>query len=73
MIQIQGIAKSFGPQVLFDGLHWELRPGRRYGLVGPNGAGKTTLLRIIHGELQPDAGGLVRAKRLRTGISPWLL
>ncbi len=70
MTQIQGIAKSFGPQVLFDGLHWELRPGRRYGLVGPNGAGKTTLLRIIHGELQPDAGGLVRAKRLRTGYLP---
>jgi ATP-binding cassette subfamily F protein 3 len=35
-----------------------------YGVIGPNGSGKTTLLKLILGELAPDAGFVVRDKRL---------
>ncbi len=70
MISAQGIAKQFGPQVLFEGLHWQLQPRRRYGLVGPNGAGKTTLLRILSGELPPDQGSVLRPKTVRIGYLP---
>jgi ATP-binding cassette subfamily F protein 3 len=70
MIHAQGIAKQFGPQVLFEGLHWQIQPRRRYGLVGPNGAGKTTLLRILYGELQPDAGNVMRPRGVKLGYLP---
>ncbi|MSP92183.1 MAG: ABC transporter ATP-binding protein [Myxococcales bacterium] len=70
MIQAQGLAKSFGPQTLFEGLSWQLQPRRRYGLVGPNGAGKTTLLRLLIGELTPDGGAVLRPKGVRVGYLP---
>ena len=35
-----------------------------YGVIGPNGSGKTTLLKLILGELKPDAGFIIRDKRL---------
>ena len=70
MIQIQGIAKSFGRQALFENVHWHVRARRRYGLVGPNGAGKTTLLRILNGELTSDAGAVIRARHARIGYLP---
>ena len=42
-----------------------LGPGQRLGLLGPNGSGKTTLLKLLAGTLQPDAGTITRADRLR--------
>ncbi|SIR88543.1 ABC-F family ATP-binding cassette domain-containing protein [Williamsia sterculiae] len=38
-----------------------IQPGDRIGLVGRNGAGKTTTLRILAGEGEPYAGGVVRS------------
>ena len=70
MLQLQGLAKQFGPQILFENVHWQILPRRRYGLVGPNGAGKTTLLRIICGQLQADAGAVQRPKAMRIGYLP---
>ena len=67
MITLQSVAKQFGPQQLFDGLNWLIRPNNRYGLVGPNGAGKSTLLRIMSGEMQPDGGSVVVPRGIRVG------
>ena len=44
-----------------NGIDLSIRGPERIALTGPNGAGKSTLLRLISGELQPDAGTLVRA------------
>ena len=43
-------------------ISWEVKKGERVGLVGWNGAGKTTQLRLITGEMEPDAGTIIRAK-----------
>lgn len=70
MLQLQNLSKSYGPQALFEGIHWQILPRRRYGLVGPNGAGKTTLLRILNGEIQADGGAVQKPKSMRIGYLP---
>jgi len=56
VLEIQGLRKSFGENLLIDGLEVSLPPGGIVGVVGPNGAGKTTLFRMITGHEKPDAG-----------------
>ncbi|MGZ4779768.1 MAG: ABC-F family ATP-binding cassette domain-containing protein [Thermoanaerobaculia bacterium] len=59
------IAKGLAKRQLFRDLDILLTPGTRLGVLGPNGSGKTTLLRIIIGEVEPDAGTIEQADRLR--------
>jgi ATP-binding cassette subfamily F protein uup len=61
----KGLGKSFGGREIFRALDLLLTPGTRLGILGPNGSGKTTLLRTIVGELEPDAGTIQKADRLR--------
>ncbi|MSP73834.1 MAG: ABC-F family ATP-binding cassette domain-containing protein [Myxococcales bacterium] len=70
MISLQGISKGFGPQVLFEELDWDIKPGHRIGLVGPNGAGKTTLFSIVTGEILPDSGQVRIARDFTVGYLP---
>ncbi len=56
VIEAKGIKKSFGDNVLYDDLSFNLPKGGIVGIIGPNGAGKTTLFRIITGAEQPDGG-----------------
>ena len=56
MLEVTGLAKSFGTQVAVAGLTFGLGPGEVVGLVGANGAGKTTTLLMLAGALRPDAG-----------------
>jgi ATP-binding cassette ChvD family protein len=58
VVEAQGLAKSFGDNLLYDDLSFNLPRGGIVGIIGPNGAGKTTLFRIITGQEQPDAGTL---------------
>ncbi len=56
MIQVSGLSKAYGTQVIFDDIGFSVNAGERIGLVGRNGHGKTTLLRMITGEEKPDTG-----------------
>ena len=56
VLNVAGIAKRYGGQVVLDDVTWAVPDGARVGLTGPNGAGKSTLLRIIAGEAEPDRG-----------------
>jgi ATP-binding cassette subfamily F protein 3 len=56
MIQVGGLSKTYGTQVIFDNVSFSVNSGERIGLVGRNGHGKTTLLRMITGEEMPDSG-----------------
>ena len=58
VVQAEGLRKSFGDKLLFDGLSFSLPPGGIVGVIGPNGAGKTTLFRMLVGQEKPDAGSL---------------
>jgi ATP-binding cassette subfamily F protein 3 len=56
VLRLEGIAKNYGDNIVYQGLDFQLERGERVALVGPNGAGKSTLLRIAAGELAIDAG-----------------
>ena len=48
-VQLAGVAKHYGAQVVLDQVSLTIGPRARVGLVGPNGVGKSTLLRIVAG------------------------
>ena len=58
MIQVQGLAKSFGAVRAVQGVSFSARDGEITGLLGPNGAGKTTTLRMLYTLMRPDAGSI---------------
>jgi branched-chain amino acid transport system ATP-binding protein len=55
-IRAVGLRKSYGKQVVLDGIDLEVAEGTVFALLGPNGAGKTTLFNCISGALHPDEG-----------------
>jgi len=70
MLQLAGIAKRYGSQLVLDDVTWTVPDGARVGLTGPNGAGKSTILRIIAGELEPDRGTIALPRGTRVGYLP---
>ncbi|MFW1676343.1 ectoine/hydroxyectoine ABC transporter ATP-binding protein EhuA [Pontibacter sp. JAM-7] len=46
-IRFQGVQKSFGDQVLFDGFDLDIQDQEIVTLIGPSGSGKSTLLRML--------------------------
>jgi len=57
-IVVSGVRKSFGEQVVLDGVDLTVAEGTVFALLGPNGAGKTTMIRILSTLIAPDAGRL---------------
>ena len=70
LLTAHGLAMSFGPLDVFEGVDLAVAAGDRIGLVGPNGEGKTTLLRILIGDLKPVAGQVHRKRGLTIGYLP---
>jgi len=70
LISATNLAKSFGPNDIFDGISLNIPQSARIAIVGPNGVGKTTLLRILMGEDYPNAGSVQHAKGLTVGYLP---
>ncbi len=56
VLQIEGLTKSFGANVLFRDLTLTLNEGDKLGLIAKNGSGKSTLLSIIAGIEGYDSG-----------------
>ena len=58
VIEAKDVSKSFGDNLLYENLNFNLPPGGIVGIIGPNGAGKTTLFRMITGSEKPDNGSI---------------
>lgn len=65
MIQVSNLTKTYGEQLLFDGVSFSISAGERVGLIGRNGHGKTTLFRLILGEENADSGAISIPNRYR--------
>jgi ABC-2 type transport system ATP-binding protein len=46
-IAVSGLRKSFGDQVVLDGIDFDVPEGTTFALLGPNGSGKTTTVQIL--------------------------
>ncbi len=58
LLRVKNIRKSFGSNVVLQGIDMKLSTGEVLALIGGNGAGKSTLMKIIMGIYQCDAGDI---------------
>ena len=55
-IQVRGLKKSYGSNIVLGGLDLEIEKGETFALLGVNGAGKTTALECMEGLKKYDGG-----------------
>ena len=55
-IRATGLRKSYGDQVVLDGIDLDIAEGPVFALLGPNGAGKTTTVHILSTLIRADGG-----------------
>jgi polar amino acid transport system ATP-binding protein len=81
MVRLEGVRKSFGDNLVLDGIDLNVAPGEVLVVIGPSGSGKSTLLRCVNllepvqegrifleGEEITRKGANVSAIRQRIGI-----
>ncbi|NJN48530.1 MAG: ATP-binding cassette domain-containing protein [Alkalinema sp. RL_2_19] len=69
LVAFRGISKSFGNNVILDGIDLDIYPGEAVAIIGPSGTGKSTALRIIAGLTPPDAGDVYIKGKKRVGVA----
>jgi ABC-2 type transport system ATP-binding protein len=55
-ITASGLRKSYGTQLVLDGIDLHVPAGTIFALLGPNGAGKTTTVQILSTLIHADGG-----------------
>lgn len=58
MIQISELKKSFGDNVVLNGINLQVNASEVVVVIGPSGSGKSTLLRCCNGLEIPQAGSI---------------
>jgi len=70
VLELVGVAKSFGATRIISSLNLSIGRGERHAIIGPNGAGKSTLLHLVSGLLKPTAGTIRLKGAPITGRAP---
>ncbi len=65
LLNLRSVSLAFGGPLLLDHVDLQVERGERVCLLGRNGEGKSTLLRLIEGEIEPDAGEILRQQGVR--------
>ena len=69
-LQVENLTKSFGADVIVDGITFGIAEGEKIGLIAKNGTGKSTLLNILAGIDTADSGTVIYRNDLRVGYLP---
>lgn len=67
VLTVKGLKKSFGNNLLFQDLDFEIKRGEKIAIIGNNGTGKTTILKIINQIIQEDAGEIKLGAKVHIG------
>ena len=68
-LEMRGIKKSFGDQVVLRGVDLDVRRGEVLVLLGGSGGGKSVLLKHMVGLLQPDEGTVTLEGKVISDLS----
>ncbi len=66
-LSVNGLAKFYGANKLFENISFEVKTGERIGLIGQNGSGKTTIMKILMGKEEYQIGEISLRKGNRIG------
>lgn len=58
MIEMQDVAKAFGPKKVLQGIDLRIEKGKSLVIIGGSGTGKSVTLKCILGLLSPDSGSI---------------
>jgi len=67
LIELKGVSKSFGNNVILDKIDLTIYRGEALVIIGPSGTGKSTILRLIAGLLPLDEGEIYLKGQKCTG------
>ncbi len=59
LITLENVGKSYGIDIILQGINAVVNEGDRIGIIGENGRGKTTLLNMLMGILENDDGNII--------------
>lgn len=72
-MKIENLCMSFGTQVIFDNVSFQINNNDKVGIIGVNGAGKSTLFNILLGNLTPDSGNTTLDTKINLGYLPQVI
>jgi ATP-binding cassette subfamily F protein 3 len=67
LLRVNQLTKSFGADVIFKNISFDIKPKEKVALIGKNGTGKSTLFKIILKELSADEGNVFLHGQTRIG------
>ncbi len=70
LLELAGIAISFGGLKAVQDFTLRMPAESLYGLIGPNGAGKTTVFNLLTGVYRPNAGSMSLDGKPLNGLKP---
>ena len=73
LLKIENLCMSFGTQVIFDNVSFQINNNDKVGIIGVNGAGKSTLFNILLSNLTPDSGNITLDTKINLGYLPQVI
>lgn len=70
LLDVRGLAKSFGGVQAVRGVDFSLEAGELLALIGPNGAGKSTCFNMLNGQIPADGGQVLLDGENLVGLAP---